>query len=128
VLVPNVIASQVGLTYWNTQAVILNTGQASGYAKIYQNTVPDNANNNGDQGHHFAAFLELGYQFGGDGSLASIASAVYEYAQALGQGATLNKGDIQLGITAAQIGAGLRNGNISAGQVGGIINYSICNH
>jgi hypothetical protein len=48
VLVPNVIASQVGLTYWNTQAVILNTGQASGYAKIYQNTVPDNANNNGD--------------------------------------------------------------------------------
>jgi RHS repeat-associated protein len=127
-LVPKTIASQVGLSYWNTSAVALNTGQASGYTEGYQNSVPDNASNNGDQGHHFAAFLELGYQFGGDGSLASIASAVYEYAQAVGQGATLNMGDIQLGITAAQIGAGLRNGNVSAGEVGALTNNSICKH
>jgi hypothetical protein len=128
VLVPQISATQIGGIPSNTNAVYLNTGQASGYQSIYQNTTPDNPSTgwNGDQGHHFAAFFEFGFQYGG--SLGAITSAVYEWAQAFGGSSGLNMGDIQLGITAAEMGAGLKAGTISAANIGNLINATVCQH
>jgi hypothetical protein len=129
VLVPKGTAASIGLNSYNTAAVALNTGQASGYQSIYQNTIPDNQSTgwNGDQGHHFAAFFEFGYQYGG--TAGSITSALYEWAQAaFGGNDPINMGDIQSGISAALIGSGLKSGDIAAGAVGGMIRNSICNH
>ena len=44
----------------------LNQGSGSGYLPIFQNTYNDNgpSGTNGDQGHHFAAFFQLGYYRG----------------------------------------------------------------
>jgi hypothetical protein len=102
----------VGLKWWTSSPVILNTGQASGYQAEYQNTLPDHPElgpvlGNGDQGHHFAAYLEFGFQYGG--AAGDIGSYLGELLQSVGSG-NLNQGDILLGRVAANIGAALKNG------------------
>jgi hypothetical protein len=88
--------------------VYLYNGGNNGWQSQFQNTVDDSANGNGDQGHHFAAFLQLGYEF--DVGTASTAAFVLEYLEAWSNGGPVNQGDITLGIAAAQLGASLRSG------------------
>src|SRR5437016_8208076 len=86
------------------------------------------ANWNGDQGHHFAAFFQYGYKYGG--AAGSIGSAVFELLQAaLGSvaGKTLNMGDVQLGIDAALMGASLHSGP-SQGEIGQHIRDKLDQH
>ena len=113
ILTPVTVAGLVASIVSSANRVYLNTGQASGYAANFQNISPDNARTgwNGDQGHHFAAFLQLGYQMGA--AAGGIASDIFERFQALFRGETVNRGDIALGIVAAQIGGGLKAGEIS---------------
>jgi hypothetical protein len=76
---------------------------------------------NGDQGHHFAAFFELGYEYSVAGlSPGSLAAFVLEYVQGLDSG-VMNVGDVNLGEAAAQIGAQLASKQISMSQVAGKI-------
>jgi hypothetical protein len=127
ILVPTQPSSSM-LKYTTNSPVFLNTGPASGYLAVYQNTTPDNpvTGANGDQGHHFAAFFEFGYHFGAlAGTGASAAFELFEAAFGTLNG-TLNMGDIQLGITASALGADLKAGRISADQVGLAIQDSIC--
>ena len=128
VLTPDQLATGVspGMS-WNTNPVYLNSGQPSGFDPSYQNTLPDNPVTgwNGDQGHHFAAFLQAGYLYG-FGTASSQAWAL-EYWEGLNSG-IMNLGDVNLGEAAAQIGAGLAAGTIKPGDVAGIINNTICQH
>jgi hypothetical protein len=120
----------LGLTWWNASPVFLNTGQASGYLQQYQNTFADHPElgdilGNGDQGHHFIAFLEYGFLHGG--TIANLVAYLYEVGQAAGNGGQLNQGDIRLGQIAASIGAGLRNGTLAPGDI--ILDVSaLCKH
>ena len=100
-LIPSVTAGQ---------QVVLYQGGDNGFLSQFRNTVDDSANGNGDQAHHFAAFLEWGYEFGS--AAGQTASSFLEFAQGLYNG-TVNGGDINLGNFAAQIGADLRSGTIS---------------
>ena len=71
---------------------------------------------NTDQSHHFAAFFLMGYSAGNAlGQVAAIARDIWP----------LNSGDINLGMRAAQIGAGFRSGALSMTQVAGEI-YKLC--
>jgi hypothetical protein len=130
ILTPRDVASRVGAGAGVTSSsspVFLNSGQASGYKTGYQNTTPDNASTgwNGDQGHHFAAFFQLGYQLGG--TAGSVTSAVFELLQAtLTTNSGLNMGDVQLGIDAALMGAGLKAGTISTADLAGQIRQTLC--
>jgi hypothetical protein len=88
--------------------VILYNGGDNGFASQFQNTVDDGPNGNCDQSHHFAAFLEFGYQFG---AAAGVTEAnVLEIWQSFKNGGPINQGDILLGEMAAQLGAALRSG------------------
>jgi hypothetical protein len=86
---------------WNTNPVFLNSGQPSGFDSAYQNTLPDNPVTgwNGDQGHHFAAFLQAGYLYGS--GTASFQAWALEYWEGLDSG-IMNLGDVNLGEAAAQ--------------------------
>jgi RHS repeat-associated protein len=95
----------------NFNEVQLYNGGNNGFLSQFQNTVNDNAYGNGDQAHHFAAFLQLGYEF--DVGTASAASFVLEWYEAWRNGGPVNQGDIALGIYAAELGAGLRSGTVS---------------
>jgi len=56
------LATQLGGIAYNTGPVSLYSGGDNGFASLFQNTLPDNnpnAGDNGDQAHHFAAFLNL---------------------------------------------------------------------
>jgi hypothetical protein len=99
VLTPMQFASRIGAVASNSQAVFLNTGQASGYAPAYQNSTPDGGYGdpswNGDQGHHFAAFFQFGYLYGPVAGAAAV--DIFEGAEALLNGGPLNQGDVNLG-------------------------------
>jgi len=128
-LVPKQAASSV-LKYWNTNAVTLWSSGPSGFAKPFQNTTDDSSNGNGDQGHHFAAFFEFGYQYGG--AVGGVATDIFELTESFigmlkGQGFSLNGGDIALGLVAAQIGSDLKAGKISREGVSSEI-QRLCNH
>jgi RHS repeat-associated protein len=101
--------------------VTLYNGGDNGFQAQFQNTVNDlGVAGNGDQAHHFAYFLQLGFQ-SGSSSVASLAALVLEQYEALQTGSVVNTGDVALGIAAAQIGANLRNGTESIqGAVGDI--------
>jgi hypothetical protein len=122
VLVPSAGATSFFIET-SSYPVALNTGQASGYLSQYQNTLPDNPTTgwNGDQGHHFAAFFELGYEYSVAGlSPGSLAAFALEYIQGMDSG-VMNVGDVNLGEAAAQIGAALASKQISLSQVAGKI-------
>ena len=125
VLVPKQLATQVGRVPWNSRPVYLNTGQPSGYAPEYQNTTPDGRTGdpswNGDQGHHFAAFFEYGYQNPGSGS-----STAYWFEVLEGFRGTFNQNDVNLGVVAAQMGAALKAGIRSASEIAGLIRDLVC--
>jgi hypothetical protein len=120
------LATQLGGIAYNTGPVSLYSGGDNGFASLFQNTLPDNnpnAGDNGDQAHHFAAFLEFGYKWGaGVGSLTAFA---LEVAQSLGS-MTLNKGDVELGIFAAELGWRLDHAQITAFDVADIIRGVYC--
>jgi len=110
---------------WNSSPVALNTGQASGYATQYQNTIPDNPATgwNGDQGHHFAAFFQFGYLHG------AAAGQVLAFGMEWWQGTmsgVLNVGDVALGEVAAQIGADLASGHDMGAAANAI--RGLCSH
>jgi RHS repeat-associated protein len=131
-LIPKINATQIGLRWFNSMALFLNTGQTSGYLQPFQNTVPDNPMTgwNGDQGHHFAAFFEFGYQYAslGPGSLSFFAYA-YEWGQAGGSLlAPINWGDVRLGGVAAMIGYDLKMGYTTRGAVSSQISDTLCKH
>jgi hypothetical protein len=127
-LIPRQAASSV-LKYWNTSAVTLWSSGPSGFAKPFQNTIDDSPNGNGDQGHHFAAFFEFGYQYGG--AIGGVAADVFELTEAFvnalkGQGFNLNGGDITLGLVAAQLGSNLKAGTMTRGGISSEI-QRLCN-
>ena len=130
-LVPGQFASKLsGLKYWSNSSVPLNIGSASGYDPSYQNTTPDGRAGdpswNGDQAHHFAAFLEFGYQWGAFAG--AIAAADFEAAEALLSGSSTNYGDVRLGAFAVQLGSDLKAHKISSSEVSCIISQTICKH
>jgi hypothetical protein len=105
-------------------SVELNTGQASGYLAQYQNTTPDNPKTgwNGDQGHHFAAFFQVGYQYGA--TQGSMLASLWERLE----GTPGNRGDIALGSEAALLGSKIANGQLKPSQLGNAILNAICKH
>jgi hypothetical protein len=48
----------------------------SGFAKLFQNTIDNSLNGNGDQGHQVAAFCGFGYQYGG--AIGGVAADIFE--------------------------------------------------
>jgi RHS repeat-associated protein len=128
-LVPEQAASSV-LRYYSKVAVLLWSAGPSGFAKAFQNSTDDSPKGNSDQGHHFAAFFEFGYQYGGD--IGGVATNIFELTESFiasmkGQGFNLNSGDMVLGMVAAQIGSDLRSGKITRDQVSSEIRR-LCNH
>ena len=93
-----------------------NYGQASGFQTQYQDSISPSQ----DQGHHFAAFLQIGYWYGA--TVGSWAAVAYENLE----GTSNNTGDMNLGAKAAQLGAGLSSGAIKPGQVADWIRQNIC--
>jgi hypothetical protein len=109
----------------NSGAVFLkgNSTAPSGYANQFRDGYgSDEGQNNSDQGHHFAAFLQLGYLYPVLGS--NIAPTAWEAYQ----GTLSNQGDINLGQAAASIGARLRSGNLKPSQIADEIKNTICAH
>ncbi len=100
------------------QPFLLTAGVPSGYLPQFQNTLDDQPGWNGDQGHHFAAFFDLGYF---SGRTARLVAVIYERGQAAARETAVNQGDIDLGIQAAQIGLELGSGTIGVGDVAGRI-------
>jgi hypothetical protein len=105
-------------------SVPLNTGQQSGYLPPFQNTQPDNPYTNGDQGHHFAAFFQVGFFWGG--AVAAALALDFEVLEAGGNFQNLNMGDIRLGTAAGDLGAAVRSGAISPSGVGAWIRQNLC--
>ena len=93
-----------------------NYGQASGFQTQYQDSISPSQ----DQGHHFAAFLQIGYWY--EATVGSWAAVAYENLE----GTSNNTGDMNLGAKAAQLGAGLSSGAIKPGQVADWIRQNIC--
>jgi hypothetical protein len=79
----------------------------------------DDGWNHSDQGHHFAAFFQLGYNAG---LLASAGPLVYE----LWQGTLTNQGDINLGNVAVNLGRRIRSGELKPYEVAGEILRTLC--
>jgi hypothetical protein len=126
VLIPQTAAGSSAGIPWNSKAVLLNTGQSSGFDPLYQNSPDDTPGWNGDQGHHFAAFLAYGYLHS---STAEIAAIGYEIAQGLFSWSSgTNFGDIMLGVAAAQMGADLASGKIKPSDLPSLINNELCKH
>lgn len=96
----------------NGNTLVLYNGGDNGFLGAYQNTVNDSPQGNGDQAHHFAGFLLLGYNTASSG-VAGLGAIVWEQLEAAANGGPVNAGDVALGIQAAMIGAGLRNGTTS---------------
>jgi RHS repeat-associated protein len=79
----------------------LNNGNVpSGFARAYQDSQNGNPNNN-DQSHHFAAFLQFGYQAADLLGAGDLSATLYDLFHN-------NFGDIALGIVAADLGRALR--------------------
>ncbi len=118
ILTPVIFFGDVGGISSVSKPVFLNSGEPGGFQDPLQNTINDDpkAGQNGDQGHHFAAFFQFGYLYG-SGALGAAAAYAYEFGQGLANGGT-NYGDIKLGVLASQIGADLRNKILYAGEVG----------
>lgn len=92
-------ANALGISVSNTPTPIYFwSGGESGFAPQYR----DNSPQFQDQGHHFAAFFQFGYQAGA--AWGNVAATLLDL---------LNPGDRELGRRAAQIGADLRAGRIS---------------
>ena len=81
---------------------------------------------NGDQGHHFAAFFEYGYEHPDLGVF--FAPGAFEGLEAWLKDQKLNMGDVALGMAAAQVGADLKTGVIHIGDVTSAILNEICKH
>jgi RHS repeat-associated protein len=131
VLTPSQFGTDVSDIASSTSPIKLNSGQASGFQSEYQNTTPDNPTSgwNGDQGHHFAAFFQLGQEWNPPASY--IGSALFEVGESLlhlikGQGWDLNDGDIRLGAQAAGLGWAVSKGLVAAKDVGNWIRNNIC--
>jgi len=113
---------------------LLNVGQPSGYQVQYQNVPPDSPTSNGDQGHHFAAFFQLGYQWSSFPSwFGTVASNIFEVGESLvnlvkNGSFTLNTGDINLGAEAAGLGWAVAKGIIPQQAVGNWIRNNLCAH
>jgi RHS repeat-associated protein len=89
----------------------------SGFKQDFRDTLIPNS----DQGHHFAAFLQFGYKFGS--TAASLASSANELANML-----VNRGDIELGKTAGNIGASLSNHDLKLQDLGEYIRNFLCDN
>ena len=126
VLTPNVTVATLapGIASSISPVALWTSGEPSGYASQFQNTLDDTSTGNGDQGHHFAAYFQFGWNYGA--SAGSTASWWGEQIQALKRGEPLNQGDVNLGIAAAMIGSQLASGAITADQVGGRIRDVVC--
>ena len=89
--------------------------QPNGYLPEYQDGFGSGANSSqistADQGHHFAAFFQLGFVYG-----ASVGASSASFLEML-QGSASNQGDINLGIVAARIGDYVHRGILSVDQV-----------
>jgi len=108
---------------YNTNPVYFgNNGKTSGFAAQFQDNFGSSQGpNNSDQGHHFAAFFQLGYQAP---ALTTIAPSVWEAME----GTLVNQGDINLGQAAAYLGAQLRSGSLAPSDIGSQIRSTICVH
>ena len=96
----------------------LNSGSSpSGFQSQFQDQIP-----NADQAHHFAAFFQLGFVYGGD--VATSAASWWEKLE----GTAGNSGDINLGKAAGLIGAYVASGVLPVSEVGATIRDNLCNH
>ena len=131
-LTPGQRASNVAGISTSANPVFLYAGGSNGFAAQYQNTIPDagaGSPNNGDQGHHFAAFFQIGFAYGagfGDALARIFEGGEMFFNNLAGSVGPLNSGDIALGMAAVQIGADLASGRISTSGAAGRIR-SLCN-
>ena len=102
----------------NPVYVALNpNGAASGFQGQYQDQIQ-----NADQVHHFAAFFQLGFVYGGD-----VATSTASWWEKL-EGTAGNAGDINLGAAAGLIGSYVASGVLPVADVGTTIRENICRH
>jgi hypothetical protein len=94
------------------------SGAGSGYSSQFQNT----GSTGEDQGHHFAAFLQVGYWYG-----LQLGSAAADWFERL-QGTPNNEGDRALGRIAVSFGTAIRSGTLRPGDLGNRIRDEICAH
>ncbi len=100
----------------NNNYKALNDGSvASGFAAQFQDQIPT-----ADQAHHFAAFFQLGFAYGADA-----AAKAAEWWEKL-EGTPGNTGDINLGKTAALMGAYVVSGVLPIDQLGETIRSFLC--
>ena len=95
-------------------------GATSGFQPQYQNTNGDTS----DQTHHFAAFFELGYQWGL--TAASAVGELREFIEGLTDKLGYNQGDVNLAYQAALLGSGLSQGIVLPDELGQLIRTTIC--
>ena len=120
ILTPNNRFLQLAAIQTSSQPVLFGTGLKSGYLPQYRNSDVDV---NGDQGHHFAAFFQIGFR-GGIGA-ASAAAVALEMAE--GISSPFNYGDVSLALAAGQIGADLSKGYLHPNDLGNRIVHDLCN-
>lgn len=120
-LTPKQFASTITGVGTASPPIYMGTGQPSGYLLQYQNTP---ASDSSDQGHHFAAFFQLGFLYGA--ADASAFAIDFEILEAGFNFQNINFGDISLGIAAAELGAEVKSGAISPGSVGTWIRQNLC--
>ncbi len=122
VLIPKNDLSSVAGIGWNDLPIFFggSAGQISGFALQYRDGYGSTSGaNNDDQGHHFAAFLQLGFN---NSLIGGIAGTAYEHYE----GTSDNQGDINLANFAANLGAQLKAGSIKPNQVDQIIKSKLC--
>jgi hypothetical protein len=96
--------------------------QASGYGSTYR----DSLDSNSDQGHHFAAFFQLGFNLGfADGGLSSVFGTALANFVELENG-LFNRGDINLAEKAFALGSQVGDKRLLTSQVGQRIRDEIC--
>ena len=102
----------------NGAYMAINDGSSpSGFQTQFQDQIP-----NADQVHHFAAFFQLGFVYGGD--VATSAASWWEKLE----GTAGNVGDVNLGAAAGRIGSYVASGVLPVGEVASAIRENICNH
>jgi hypothetical protein len=123
VLTPNLtVVKLIPGVYGTNQYVNLNTkGLPTGFApQFVDSQIP-----NSDQGHHFAAYFQLGYVW--TALSGKVLGPVYEFAEGLISGAsTSNPGDVNLANAAAGLGWELRTGALAPADVSAQIRQTIC--
>lgn len=123
ILTPNqAVVRSIPNLFGSSTPVIFNDRQmTSGYLTTYQ----DSFSPNSDQGHHFAAFFQLGYAYGnfaGTTLKGYMIASDWEHLEGTGA----NFGDVELGGKAFTMGTALKNGSLDPMFVSNTIRDEIC--